>query len=289
MGEQPAPHAGIDGRTRLLGVLGRSIEFTLSPAINNFAARYLQVNSVFVPLLLDAPAALADTLHFLQSSNFDGLNVTTPYKRRVAELLQSDVPSVNLVYRAADNSLQATSTDGAGFWQALRHTHCQRERLQTVTMLGNGGACAALLHFFCQQKLPLQKITILRRNPAHDENLAQINDRRYQLVFADFTPEQLRASIIADSSQQLLIQTTSAPQHGDDLQRFCAALTNFQGTLVDLVYDCPSALYHSARARNLPCQDGLPMLIEQARLGQEKWWGKCAPYDKIYACLRGAV
>lgn len=277
---------GIDGKTKLLGVLGQGIEFTLSPAINNCAARHLQLNSIYVPLQLNDSTVLADTLRFLQASNFVGLNVTTPFKQSVAQLLHSPVPSVNLLYRDQQGNLCPASTDGEGFWQALAHTGCEREAVRTVTILGNGGVCAALLHFFCQQQLPLQSINILRRNPANDNALLNINAKHYQLNFADFTPAQLQHAIATNTSEQLLIQATSAPLHGDDLRRFCPALEKFHGTVVDLVYGQPSALYHTAKLHKLKCQDGLPMLIEQARLGQKLWWGKCAPYDVIVAYLR---
>ena len=276
----------INGKTQIFGVLGRNINFTLSPAINNFAARQLGLNCAYIPLQLDDPDTLADLLRFLPSSNVMGLNVTTPYKQSTARLLRSTVPSVNLLYRDQDNHLCATSNDGAGFWQALQHIDSQREKLRTVIILGNGGVCAALLHFFCQQRLPLQKITVLRRNPQRDVVLQQINYNRYQLTFVDFNPTQLQHAIADASEQQLLVQASAAPQQGDDLQRFCAPLENFHGVLVDLIYEQPSALYHAAQIRGLRCQDGLPMLIEQARLGQQQWWGKSASYAAIVEHLR---
>ena len=273
------------GKTQLLGVLGQGIDFTLSPAIHNFAARYLRLNSVYIPVQLDDCAALPNTLRFLQASNFIGLNVTTPFKQSMARLLSSTVPSINLLYRGKDNTLCADSTDGAGFWQALAHTGCEREALHTAIILGNGGVCVALLDFFAQ--LPLPKVIILRRNAHRDQELTAINAGRCQLIFGDFHPDQLQHALATDTRQQLLVQATSAPHHGDDLQSFCPVLENFRGTFVDLVYPQPSALYHAAQARRLKCQDGLPMLIEQARLGQQRWWGKCAPYAAIaeHLCL----
>ena len=276
----------IDGKTQIFGVLGRGISYTLSPAINNFAARQLGLNCVYVPLQLDDPAVLGDLLRFLPSSNIMGLNVTTPYKQDVARLLRGTVPSTNLLYRDRDNRWCATSTDGAGFWQGLQHIDSQREKLRTVIMLGNGGVCAALLHFFRRQRLPWQKITVLRRNPQRDVVLQQINNGMYQLAFVDFTPTQLQHAIDLASEQQLLVQASAAPQQGDDLQRFCAPLENFRGVVVDLAYKQLSALYHTAQARGLRCQDGLPMLIEQARLGQQRWWNECASYASIVEHLR---
>ncbi len=276
----------IDGKTQLLGVLGRNIEFTLSPTIANFAARYLHLNSVYVPLQLTETAVLADTLRFLRASNFHGVNITTPFKRSVARLFSTPIPSVNLLYRDEDNTLSATSTDGEGFWQALAHTGCDRAALHTAIILGNGGACAALLDFFCRRPLP--RVVVLRRRADHDRLLTAINAGRCQLSFADFGLAQLQRVITNTAAPQLLVQATSAPLHGDDLRHFCPALENFRGTFVDLVYSQPSALYYEARARRYKCQDGLPMLIEQARLAQKLWWGKCAPYAAISSYLAQA-
>lgn len=276
----------IDGKTRILGVLGRDIDFTLSPTIHNFSARRLHINSICVPLMLDVPGVLADTLRFLQASNFIGLSVTTPYKQEVARLLQSKDPSVNLVYRADDGKLQAVSTDGAGFWHGLSRITGNRKSVAEVIILGNGGVCAALLHYFRQKKLPVEKIFILRRDASRDQKLADINASFCQLSFHDFTPQNLGQITETNSNRQLLIQATSAPQYDDNLKRFCPALIGFSGMFVDLIYDRPSALYREAKARGIPCQDGLPMLIEQALLGQKMWWGKHASYTEVVKHLR---
>lgn len=276
----------INGKSKIIGVLGRNIGFTLSPAIHNFSARRLRINSVCVPLFLDSSDVLTDTLRFLQASNFIGLSVTTPYKQEVARLLKSKEPSVNLVYRDGNGELQATSTDGAGFWQGLGRIVRPEESMSEVIILGNGGVCAALLHYFQREKLPVKKISILRRNASRDQRLVEINARFCQLSFHDFTLQNLVQVTGEDSSCQLLIQATSAPQYDDDLQHFCPALMGFSGTFVDLVYGQPSALYREAKAKGIPCQDGLPMLIEQALLGQEIWWGKHAPYTEVAEYLR---
>ena len=70
-----------------------------------------------------------------------------------------------------------------------------------------------------------------------------------------------------------MIQAASAPANGSDMREFIAPFASFVGIFADLIYDHPSALYFDALNRGLKCQDGLAMLIEQARLSQEIWWG----------------
>jgi shikimate 5-dehydrogenase len=70
------------------------------------------------------------------------------------------------------------------------------------------------------------------------------------------------------------------------LKEFTGALSEYQGSLVDLIYDKPSALYFTALHRGIKAQDGLPMLIEQARLSQKLWWGKSASYEDLALAIK---
>ena len=270
----------IDGQTRLLGILGENSS-TLSPAIHNFSARYLNLNYVYVPL---PQADLATTVSFLIESNIAGVNITSPYKQQVAQLLASDLPSVNTLYRQ-NSRLCATSTDGQGFWQGLTHSNIDHLAIEELVILGNGGVCLALLDYFCQHH-PLT-IYLLARNRQRDNQLRTLVGGRCQLTLLPFTATSLK-QICATPAYRLVVQATNAPANGDDLQRFCPALDHLIGGVVDLNYYQPSALYHYACRKGIATQDGLPMLIEQARLAQQLWWGKCAPYDEIFKSIDNA-
>ena len=63
---------------------------------------------------------------------------------------------------------------------------------------------------------------------------------------------------------------------------FCNAFGAFDGIFMDLVYGKPSAIFQSLKQKGKICQDGLPMLIEQARKSQELWWGEAAPFKEIF-------
>ena len=266
----------IDGHTRLLGILGENSS-TLSPAIHNFSARYLNLNYVYVPL---PRTDLATTITFLVNSNIAGVNITYPYKQEVARLLGSDLPSINTLYRRADK-LCGASTDGQGFWRGLTHSNIDYQAIKEVIILGNGGVCLALLDYFCQYQHQLNNIYVLARNRQRDKQLQTLVAGRCQLTLLPFAVTSLE-QIFATPVYRLVVQATNAPAHGDDLQRFCSAVDRLTGAVVDLNYWQQSALYYYARQRGIATQDGLPMLIEQARLAQQLWWeGKCAPYEEI--------
>jgi shikimate 5-dehydrogenase len=63
-------------------------------------------------------------------------------------------------------------------------------------------------------------------------------------------------------------------------------MKTFRGVFVDLVYGQPSALLKVATEKGIPSQDGLPMLIEQARASQQYWWGTSVPYSEILKELK---
>jgi len=122
----------ISGETRLVGLLGDPVSQSLSPLMQNaaFAARGL--DWAYVPLPV-ASESLADAVRGLVALGFAGANVTTPHKLAVAQLVDTDEPSVNtLVVR--DRRLVGSSTDTA----ILAGLEFRR-----AAILGDGGSAAA--------------------------------------------------------------------------------------------------------------------------------------------------
>ena len=270
--------SGIDGKTRLLGVLGEQISYTLSPSLHNLAAQLLGRNEVYLPLSLPA-AEVADFLRVAWHLGAVGFNITTPHKRLVAELFpDAGLTSVNTLYRGAQG-WQAASTDGEGFALALARLGRPLAAFTRVVILGAGGVTVALLNFMAQELNPLPDIQIVRRSAARDLEL--VAAAKTQLCFSPWSVHGLQDALRGCDEASLLIQASSAPQHGDDLSALVPALKGFKGTVVDLVYGKPSALYAAALAMGLPAQDGRVMLIEQARLSQQLWWGEAAVFADL--------
>jgi shikimate dehydrogenase len=122
----------ITGETRLVGLLGDPVSGSLSPLMQNaaFAARAL--DWAYVSLSV-ASERVEDAIRGLLALGFAGANVTTPHKLAVAELVDTELPSVNtLVVR--DGRVLGFSTDAA----VLNGLEFER-----AAIVGDGGAAAA--------------------------------------------------------------------------------------------------------------------------------------------------
>jgi shikimate dehydrogenase len=285
----------VNGETRLLGIVGENIAYTRSPAMHNRAAALLRLDQIYLPFPLPA-AALGGFLDVFWRLGGVGLNVTTPHKTAVAELLRArgvpDVPqSVNTLYRPRGGDpaafWAAVSTDGEGFARGLARMSVDAAALEEVVMIGSGGAALALAAHLGAHGTRLRRLTVLRRSSRGDAALKAAVPARLSLRCEDLTLATLTAALKGKGETCLLVQATNAPQAGDDLQGLTPALKTFAGFVTDIVYGKPSALYFAALAKDLKAQDGEAMLIEQARLSQQLWWGKAASYEDMAAALRG--
>jgi shikimate dehydrogenase len=116
----------------IVALLGDPVSASLSPVMQNaaFAARGL--DWTYVALRVRA-ADLEDALRGLVALGFAGANVTTPHKRAVAQLVGSDLESVNTIV-VREGEVRAASTDAA-ILDGLELEH--------AAILGDGGTAAA--------------------------------------------------------------------------------------------------------------------------------------------------
>ena len=100
------------------GLLGQKLGHSYSPQIHRQLGNYSYVLFEREPEDLEV---------FLRSGEFDGLNVTIPYKKAVIPYLDALSPiaqklvAVNTIVRRADGTLYGHNTDYSGF-QAMK-TH----------------------------------------------------------------------------------------------------------------------------------------------------------------------
>ena len=66
----------IDGKTRILGVIGDPIEHTFSPAMHNAGLNALNFNYIYLPFHVKADR-LSAAIEGAKSLGIQGLNVTT--------------------------------------------------------------------------------------------------------------------------------------------------------------------------------------------------------------------
>ncbi len=283
----------ITGDTKLFGLLGHETSYTLSPVMHNHSAKILHRDAVYVNFDLKAEYVKAFLDVFWQLGGI-GLNVTVPHKSLVASLVQTDaLTAVNTLVRS-ENGWIGHSTDGEGFIQGLSRAKVTIHDFAAVIILGSGGSAQSILGAIAQATSEKPPITVIhRRSKSHDSNIHEaVGKVPVQiLTFRELTPEAVSDTLEnLQGIKKLVIQATSAPKNGDRLQRYSSALKLLtpEDLLVDIIYDKPSEMYFEAIRLGLNCLDGMPMLIEQARLSQFLWWKKSASYDDMLFAIKSS-
>lgn len=144
--------ANIDGRPDVLvGLVGRGIQLSRSPAMHECEAARLGLSCAYVLIDFDAmglaDADLGQTLRAAAGLGFHGLNVTYPFKQSVIPLLDEVSPEAKTI--GAVNTVvfgQRTighNTDYWGFAESFR-SQMVGASLDRVTIFGAGGAGSAV-------------------------------------------------------------------------------------------------------------------------------------------------
>lgn len=235
------------------GLLGEKLGHSYSPEIHKHYGSYSY------SLFEKSPEALQS---FLQSDLFDGLNVTIPYKKavipycsRLTEQAQK-LGAVNTIVRNADGTLTGHNTDYFGFQSMLKHSGLDPAD-KKVLVLGSGGAsntvCAVL------QELGANVVVISRSGENNYENLHIHHD----------------CAIIVNTTPVGMFPKTGVSPI--DLAQF----NKLEGVL-DVIYN-PSRtqLLLDAEKRNIKTENGLWMLVAQAKESAEWFTGTSIPDHQI--------
>ena len=144
-----------------LGLIGENVTNSLSPKLMAHLASRAGICCSYDTINL--PRDISDDKLREVLAAFDGLNVTMPFKNRVATLLNADCPTVNTVGR----NIAPQSTDGYGIMQSLRCRDIDVDN-KPLWIVGAGGAAEAcvreLLKYGC-------KMQILNRTKSHARRL----------------------------------------------------------------------------------------------------------------------
>ncbi len=245
------------------GLLGKKLGHSYSPQIHAHLGEYPY------DLFEKSPEELDD---FLINGDFDGLNVTIPYKKTVIPYCESLSPiarrlgAVNTLIRRNDGKLVGHNTDYFGFKTMLRKSGVSVEN-RSVVVLGAGGAANTVVAVLEEMGAIIHVVT-------HKENTPKTLSRYPDTV--------------------LLVNATPVgmyPNNGEtpvDLSYF----PKLEGVL-DLIYNpARTRLLLDAEARGLVAVNGLEMLVAQAKESAEWFIHRAIPdaeIDRIYIELRNQM
>ena len=208
---------------------------------------------------------------FLAREDIGGLNVTIPYKRDVMaycdvlDPMAEAIGSVNTLVRRADGKLYGYNTDAAGFCFVAQRAGIGFAGKKTL-VLGSGGASRTAAA--CAKKLGAREVVVISRSG--ENNYTNLGRHADAERIVNTTPVGMYPNNGAAA-----VDLTAFPA--------CAGV-------LDLIYNPRrTVLLLQAEALGIPCSDGLPMLVAQAKAAEEHFFDRLiadSENERILAQLR---
>lgn len=240
-------------------LLGRRLGHSLSPLLHSVFADYSYSLREIEPQDLD---------RYFEKGDFDGLNVTIPYKKDVIKYCDALTPeaekigAVNTIFRLPDGKLMGHNTDYAGFSAMIDHVGVDIAG-KKVVILGSGGASLTAQNV-CKDLCAKEIVVISRKGENNYDNLYDRHNDAQVLI--NCTPVGMYPNI----TDKIV-----------DLDAFSSLLGVF-----DMIYNpLRTPLLLDAEARGIPNCNGLIMLTVQGIKSSEKFLGKSIDNQMVSRAL----
>ena len=246
------------------GLLGEKLSHSYSPELHKMLGR------PDYRLFEIAPEALSA---FMEAADFDGINVTVPYKKAVIPYLSELSPeaeaagSVNCIVKRADGTLYGDNTDTKGF-EALLDFSGIAVKGKKVLVLGSGGAAGAVTY-------------VLKKRRACPVTVSRSGEVNYENVYSQ----------CADAD--VIVNATPVGMYpGNGVSPVNIAPFEKLSGVIDLIYNPDkTALVLDAEDRGIKAVGGLYMLAAQGVISDGLFSGKNVQTSKIgnvYSRLRSS-
>lgn len=265
--------------TRLFGVVGDPVAHSLSPLIHNSWLKADQIDASYTAFHVPT-GHFREGMEDLAGRHVCGVNVTLPHKQEALRLANSCseaasmIGAANLLVRQ-DTGWVADNTDAPGFALSLEQLQIPLKDLN-VFLLGAGGSARAVAHVMHQLGSGL---TICNRTISKAEELARHLAPGCEVL-------ALEEGLVRLHEADLVINTLSLGQSGGG---FCLPETR-SGIFYDISYGKGAAAALSeAGLKGWRTQDGLFMLVAQAALSYQAWFGKMPELAGAYSICRQMI
>jgi len=267
-------------------VIGDPIAQSKSPKIHGFWLAKLGIDADYrachvTPDQLPAylAARRADPL-------WRGCNVTMPHKQAIIPLLDridpaaGEIGAVNTVLNEAGGGLSGTNTDASGFLEPLKRDLEQSHYFRMARIIGTGGAARAIITALANQGFTL---VVAGRDPGKARALLDElapKGEHHAAPLAHFAEPTGFAFDDREGCLDLIVNATSLGMEGQPPLPFDWSHAPPRSIAYDIVtvpLDTP--LLQTARAAGHRTIDGLSMLIGQAAVAFERFFGVPPPRE----------
>lgn len=256
-------------RTGYAEVIGDPIAHTKSPLIHNFWLGKLGIDAEYRAAHVTADGLAAYFEDRRGDPAWRGCNITIPHKETALDHvedrgeLRASIGAINTILREDDGALIGTNTDAAGFYAPISGLELKGA---DVAVIGAGGAARAVL--FALKRIGVANVALLNRTPMKGAGLLSAFGLSGDALPLDASLPQV----------ELLINASPLGMAGQSPLIVDLAPLPEDAVVYDLVYaPLETPLLAAARARELAVVDGLEMLIGQAAIAFELFFGQPAP------------
>lgn len=263
------------------GVVGYPVSHSRSPAIHAAAYAQLGIAADYQRLPVPPPL-LSETVRALAASGFKGVNVTIPHKQAALKLADAASPAAQRIGAAntlsfAGGRITADNTDAPGMIAAIGGDLAG----SAVLVLGAGGTARAAVYALT--------------NAGAQVKVWNRTAQRARLIAEEFNVEFTESVDTEAASADLIVNTTAVGMNADETAQSVSEALNLQldvlrdeTVIVDFVYrGTGSPLTLAAHDRGLRVVDGLELLVRQAAISFEIWFGREAPLEVMRRAAAG--
>ena len=287
--------------TCVYGVVGAPIAHSLSPAVHNAAFEAARINSVYLPMLVQAGyesfKAFMEEFIAFKPLDLRGLSITIPHKENAlryliergatVDSLGREVGAVNTIRIDGSGQLHGFNTDH----DAIVETICGALNIspvdladKRVAVIGAGGTARTAVAAMARLGAT---VVVYNRTKEKAEQLARDFDGKSGKVVA------ARMEKLCDSCCHVFINATPVGMHpsvdesplGERLPEFTRDALVF-----DTIYNpAKTKLLQQAERAGARTVGGAEMFIRQAVKQFEIWTGKPAPVEVMRRAFAGAL
>ena len=269
----------INGKIKIIGIIGKKIENSLSPLIHNQITLKHSLNFCYLPFQV-AETDLSEAIQGMRALNIRGVNITFPYKEKVIKFLdevEESARRIGAVNTIVSNKgiLTGYNTDVIGFKRSLQEdgkfTIKEREK---AVILGAGGAARAVVYALLEEGM--EEIYIFNRTLEKAKRIRQDLSSFFPKSCISIFPLEGKNLKEKIKKAHLLVNATSLgmPPKIDNTPLPDEKLFHPNLLVYDLIYHPAKTLFlrqaERARAKII---NGLPMLVYQGIESFYLWTG----------------
>lgn len=267
-------------------VIGDPILQSKSPAIHNFWLGKLGIDAEYRAChVIDT--GLSDYFaRRRQDADWRGCNITMPHKQAALALIDRIDPialrigAINTVVRDDEGGLTGFNTDAPGFLEPLRGLLAEKHYFRMARILGTGGAARAIVAALSDAGFVL---VLAGRDPDKArkmlDELTEQSDH-HAASLAHFAPPTDFAFDDREQCLDLVVNASPLGMAGQPPLDFDLSHAPPGSVIYDIVtHPLDTLLLQAARAAGFRTVDGLSMLIGQAAVAFEKFFGQAPPRE----------